>query len=151
MNLLNIENENYKEGILEQYKLYVELADKVSERRSNVNTFFLTANTFVLTIAGFNIFQAIKYSWLIMILGLILAFTWYFSLQSYKLLNSGKFAVIHEIERLLPLNLYSYEWNILGEGKNKKQYWPISHIEQIVPIAFGVMYIVFEFATIMEV
>ena len=35
----------YKDHVLEQYKLYVEMADRISARRSTANTFFLTLNT----------------------------------------------------------------------------------------------------------
>ena len=42
----------YSEQLMEQYKLYVETADRVSERRSTANTFFLTANTLLISIFG---------------------------------------------------------------------------------------------------
>lgn len=38
--LINQEYIDNKEIIFNQYKLYVEMADKISERRANVNTFF---------------------------------------------------------------------------------------------------------------
>ncbi len=37
--------ERYQAVLLEQYKLYVEMADRVSARRALANTFFLTLNT----------------------------------------------------------------------------------------------------------
>ena len=58
-----------QEHILEQYKLYVESAEKVSDRRNNVNTFYLTLATsiaaairkeldiFIGNIIGSNIFN----------------------------------------------------------------------------------------------
>ncbi len=57
------------------------------------------------------------------------------------MLNSGKFKVIHEIEEQLPMALYKHEWEILGGGKDKTKYWPISHIEKIVPLVFVLAYI----------
>jgi len=40
--------------LIEQYKLYVELMDKVSERRHQANSFFLTVNTILVTaLTGF--------------------------------------------------------------------------------------------------
>ena len=39
-------------AFLEQYKLYVEMADRVSARRGNTNTFFLTLNTTAVTAIG---------------------------------------------------------------------------------------------------
>ncbi len=43
-------DKNYRTAILEQYKLYVEMADRVSSRRGLTNTFFLTLNTLVFTL-----------------------------------------------------------------------------------------------------
>ena len=38
------ESEKYQAAVLEQYKLYVEMADRVSARRGLANTFLLTLN-----------------------------------------------------------------------------------------------------------
>ena len=64
---------------------------------------------------------------------------WYL-IRSYKQLNIGKFVVIHKIEESLPLALYKYEWEILGEGKDKNKYYPFSHIELWIPWIFGILY-----------
>jgi hypothetical protein len=37
---------------LEQYKIYVEMADRISARRGMTNTFFLTLNTAIFTAVG---------------------------------------------------------------------------------------------------
>src|SRR6266511_1103315 len=44
--------ERYQSAILEQYKLYVEMADRISARRGLANTFFLTLNTTIFTVIG---------------------------------------------------------------------------------------------------
>ena len=106
ISLLNKEHSEQSNQIMEQYKMYVEMADRVSQRRINVNTFFLSANIIVLTIVGIKGFEVKKYSLVIMIVGIILSYTWYYLLESYKLLNSRKFEIIQEVEQLLPLNLY---------------------------------------------
>ena len=41
-----------RETILEQYKIYVEMADRISARRSLTNTFFLTLNTAIFAAIG---------------------------------------------------------------------------------------------------
>ena len=68
-------------------------------------------------------------------------FSLYFLIKSYKQLNTGKFAVIHEIEKHLPLALYKYEWQVLGEGKDKTKYYPFSHVELWIPRIFGILYL----------
>ena len=143
MELINKDNKGISDALLEQYKLYVEMMDKVSERRGNANSFFITLHTVVLGIIGINGFNVEKYWLLIVILGLILSYVWGYLLQSYKLLNTGKFEVIHEMEKELPMNMYAYEWEILDYGKNRAKYWPISHLERTIPIVFAMVYIVF--------
>ncbi|SCP97911.1 RipA family octameric membrane protein [Anaerobium acetethylicum] len=145
---MNKNQEKNIQYIFEQYKLYVEMADRVCQRRASTNTFFLSINTAILTVVGTVGFDIKKYSLVISLVGIILSYTWFYILHSYKLLNSGKFEVIHQIEEKLPLNLYGYEWNILGEGKIRSKYWPISHLEKIVPVLFGVVFVIFEVISI---
>lgn len=125
------------------------MADRVSQRRMNVNTFFLSANTIVLTVIGLKGFDVGTYGVLIMIVGIILSYTWYYLLESHKLLNSKKIEIIQEIEELLPLNMYKCEWEKLGEGRNRVSYWPVSQIEKIIPILFAIVYILFELVVIL--
>lgn len=143
MRLINEKNISEKNQILEQYKLYVEMADKISERRDKVNSFFLTLNVTVLTVIGIKGFEINKFGFVITIIGIILSYTWYYLLQSYKLLNTGKYKVINEIEEFLPLNLYSYEWILLGEGKNRAKYWSLTNLEKTIPFLFGITYLLF--------
>ncbi len=127
--------------IFEHYKLYVEMADRVSARRLTANSFFLGINTAIIAIAGY-IKSACgepairQYYWLIAIAGLVISYSWYRHIRSYRDLNSAKFKVIHEIEKLLPLKPYGAEWEAVGRGKNPKLYKPVSHIETGVPLIF---------------
>ena len=131
----------YDSKMFEQYKLYVELADRISQRRSIANSFFITANAALLTIASWFQDGFGNHIYLVSAIGIILSLFWFFSINSYRQLNTGRFDLIHEIERKLPLNLFSYEWKVLGEGKSKKKYWPLSHVERLVPWLFVILYI----------
>ena len=42
----------YQSAIMEQYRLYVEMADRVSQRRALANSFFLTLNTAIFALIG---------------------------------------------------------------------------------------------------
>src|SRR4051794_11322497 len=44
--------EKYRAAIPDQYKLYTEMADRISARRALANTFFLTLNTAIFTLFG---------------------------------------------------------------------------------------------------
>jgi len=65
---------------------------------------------------------------------------------SYRQLNTGKFKVIIALEQMLPTALYEAEWVALGEGKDRKLYLPLTHIENWVPACFGMLYIVLAIA-----
>ena len=133
--------------LFEQYKMYVESAEKISDRRQNANNYFITINTAIITILGlsFQIDFFERLFWtrgLLALLGIIISIIFWYLLRSYKQLNSGKFKVIHAIEKELPLALYDYEWEVLGKGENKKLYFPFSHIELYIPWVFGILYLV---------
>lgn len=93
--------EGESELLFEQYKLYVELMDKVSERRHQANSFFLTVNTILIT--ALTSFVAltqqpnIRYGWVSIAIaaGIIFCLTWRRLIQSYKQLNTGKFFRYH--------------------------------------------------------
>ena len=44
--------ENYRSHYFEQYKMYIESAEKISDRRQNANNFFLTINTVLISVFG---------------------------------------------------------------------------------------------------
>jgi hypothetical protein len=131
---------SYKSQLFDQYKLYVEMTDRISQRRTTANTFFVTANAALLTVASWFKDDFGKYMYLISVVGIIISLFWFFCIRSYKQLNSGKFKVIHEIEKALPLRLFEYEWEVLGKGKSFNKYWPLSHVECTVPFIFIGLY-----------
>lgn len=127
--------------IFEQYKLYVKMADKVSQRRMNANIFFTALNTLLFPTATFLGSKELKWFIFIGVIGCVISFAWYFTLNSYRQLNSGKFSVINEIEKLLPLSGFSYEWKVLASGGKNSRYWQLSYIEKIIPVIFFFAYI----------
>jgi hypothetical protein len=136
---------SFDAALLDQYKLYVEMADRVSSRRGLANTFFLTLNTAVFTAIG--VLWKDKPStpgwWLVFPLAVLLTecMLWFWTIRSYRQLNSGKFAVIGAIEERLPAQIYwKAEWVALGEGRDPARYWPVTHIEQWVPLVFAAIY-----------
>jgi len=137
----------YKEHIFEQYRLYVQMADNVSARRNLANTFFLTLNTFILSIVGVSLVQGqnLTNKWMVFIVLapiLLLCIAWWMIVRSYRQLNSGKFKVIGEYERKLPTSPYwAAEWKVLGEGKDIKKYLPLTYIENLIPLTFAILYI----------
>lgn len=137
--------EKYRTAILEQYKIYVEMADRVSARRALANTFFLTLNTALFALIGAALKDGISGStWLLAIplfalIGQCAA--WFWIVRSYRQLNSAKYAVIGALEEQLPASPYwKAEWTALGSGKIRSRYWPLTHLEQWLPVLFAASY-----------
>ncbi len=133
--------ENYQSHCLEMYKLYVEGAEKISDRRHLANSFFLTINTALIGIVGYVGGSIGKWNWVVSVAGIALCWVWCRLIRSYKDLNSGKFKVVHEIEKELPLAPYDAEWEALGRGTDSKLYLQFTRIEKLVPLIFGVLHI----------
>jgi hypothetical protein len=138
---------DYKNHFLEQYKLYLESIEKTSDRRQSANNYFLTINTILISILAIafetdSLINIFLLKIFIPIIGVFFCIVFGILINSYKQLNTGKFSVLHEVESKLPISLYQYEWEILGEGKDKKKYYPFSHVELVIPCCFGFVYIV---------
>jgi hypothetical protein len=139
-------NDKYQQAVLEQYLMFVEMADRVSARRGLTNTFFLTLNTAILTAVG-AVFEdgmpAVRWVFVFPVAALtIQCAAWFWLVRSYRQLNSAKFVVIGALEESLPASPYwRAEWKALGEGKDRSKYWPLTHLEQWTPILFATVYI----------
>ena len=137
---------SYDVVLLEQYKLYVEMADRVSHRRALANTFFLSVNSLVaIVVGGFstNPSEAPVWTWifpLIILEGMCLA--WFWIVRSYRQLNTVKWAVVGAFEERLPASpWWRAEWAALGRGKHGSKYWPLTHLERWIPVLFGLTYL----------
>jgi hypothetical protein len=135
---------------LEQYKLAVEMADRVSARRALANTFFLTVNTGLAALLGGK-----ELRWYAAAAGIVFALSWWWLLQAYRKLNQAKFQVINAIEPSLPFQLFTDEWHHLEASRAPlkllplrslgtwlKGYHELGTAERIVPLAFTAIYVV---------
>jgi len=142
--LFNTTTENNLELLFQQYHIYLDSIEKNSDRRNSAVKLYITINAWLLSFLGV-IVQSSKLNIITAILPVLIVWIsisviFYYLIKSYKQLNTGKFELIHKIEEKLPLNLYAYEWVVLGEGKDKNKYFPFSHIEQWLPIVLGLVY-----------
>lgn len=135
---------------MEQYKLFVQMADQVSERRLKANTFYTTLHVsfygamWVLLVRELGSIRTASFAELslltlpFLLLGVI-CLCWWFNIRSYDQLNGQKFVILHEMERNLPEQPWTKEWTLLGEGKEYWQaYYPLSRLERWVPLVMGV-------------
>jgi hypothetical protein len=141
--------------VLDQYKLAVEMVDRLAARRATANSFFVTLNVGLVAIIGFvRTNQAtgktsepddefgISY---IAGAGIVLAMAWWLNLRSYRDLSRAKFKVIGEMEHLLPYEPFNDEWKFLkGDPVPwwRRRYAELGTVERIVPWIFVGIYVV---------
>ena len=128
-------NQDY---FFEQYKLYVEMADRVSQRRDQSSRFYATlfsALAAILVLAArFNLSDD---TWGLVFLitglvGAVLACIWYMNIHSYRTLNSAKFQIINKMEKQLPFQGYTKEWELLRPTDSPRKYLQLTVVEQYV-------------------
>ena len=114
--------EKYKDHYLEQYKLFADKADKMSDKRAITNGFFLTLNT-ILGTTGIVLFDVLSNLLILIpigVIGICFSILWFLLIRDYKKLNTAKYNVINKVEEKLPIKGYSAEWEILRKKKNYK-------------------------------
>lgn len=139
--------------VFELYRLCVEMADRVSARRTTANSFFLTLHATLLGAFGF--FGGASFSsgrdgrlfffFVVGVAGLLLSAAWWLLLKSYRDLNAAKFAVINSMETGFPVRPYTQEWEILQEDRVKgwrKRYAEQGVVERLVPGIVGCLYVI---------
>jgi hypothetical protein len=138
--------DKFRDHLLEQYKLYVETADKISDRRSLSNNFFLSINAALLSgisiglgmqsrsLSLFPIFACLS--------GILFCIAWVQMVKSYRNLNRAKFEVIQELERVLPAKLFTAEWAKFKSGDDESRTRELTEVERNVPVLFAVSYLV---------
>lgn len=147
-------NKNYetdhKDLLLEQYKMYVEMHDRISARRNQVNSFFISLLSGLLAILSIasNQGQSLKFPLVGLVvgfLGSILCVLWNFNIRSYRRLVERKIQVILEMEEFLPFYCYNKESFLRGQDLTGRTYLRPTSIEQYVSVIFGIVYIALMF------
>ena len=136
---------DYYGHLMEQYKIYAEMTDRISQRRQTAHTLFLTINTGLIALLGLALsgkLGIVGSVWIsvVAVAGIILSWAWYRLVKSYGDLNAGKFRVIHRIEELLPIKPYKAEWEIVGYGQDFSLFKPFTETEVFIPWVFILLY-----------
>jgi len=135
--------ESFQAHLLEQYKLYVESSQKVTDRRITTGNYLLTVNSFLLTVFGVAASQHLGGLWLaiVPVAGLLVSFTWYSLVVFYRNLGARKYKVVHQLESFLPVAPFRYEWRTAHDEKARRP-TGVTHLERVVPLAFAAIYLV---------
>lgn len=139
--------DRFKDHLIEQYKIYVEMADRVSSRRTQIGQFYISLLSGLLIllslVVGLGSFRNIMTMIFTAVsaLGIALCIIWYVNIRSYKQLNEGKFRVIEDMEKQLPFPCYVREWEVLKKGNKDGGYLQLTHVEKYVPIVLSVPFV----------
>lgn len=134
--------------LFEQYKLFSDTSESLVTRRQNVNSFYITANTALITIAATafsinnNLLAQLVITMALTLPGLLLNRSWLKILESYSLINSSKMKILGLIEKKLAASLFDAEWEIMSNRYNQKRYISFSDRERNLPVIFNYVFII---------
>ena len=136
-----------REDLLSIYRLHVEMADRVSQRREGANRLFVTLLSAIIVLMAAVLrfgagMEAVPVEFVVVVLTatvLSLAASWFIVIRSYRQLNTGKFDVLQKLEEELPFAFYRMEWERLGEGKDPGRYWKLTVVETFLPVIFAAL------------
>lgn len=144
----------YKDHLLKQYRLAVERADAVSERRATTNEFYLVLMSVILSVAGIGIGGTFvgtpvippKIAPWISLVGVVVSSSWLGAIYASNQLNRAKFFVINRLEERLPAAVFTVEWNYRttgGEGGRsyRQLYTSSTFVESIVPASLLLLFV----------
>ena len=137
-----------KQELLELYKLHAELADRVSQRREGANRLFVSLLVGLMLLLGISVrfgSDGVSLAIILLVAGIIgsvLSVSWYVVIRSYRQLNTGKFHVLHELERELTFPFFKKEWDYLKSGNEPGRYWKLTIVETGLPAIFLVFSLV---------
>ncbi|NCX93584.1 MAG: hypothetical protein EBX40_02785 [Gammaproteobacteria bacterium] len=137
-------NDAYNHLLIEQYKIYIEMYDRVSARRTLANTFFLTLHAIFISALGISLHNpgTIAQAGLLIfpLLGLlVLCYAWSRLVQYFRRVINAKEKVINEFEKRLPSNP-----SFLAERRamsTDRPYNSLRRMEITLPYVFGALYV----------
>lgn len=146
INLINDNTSN--DSLFEQYRMFADTSEALVNRRQNVNSFYITANTALITIAATafslngDLISKLVITIVLTIPGILLNHSWTKILESYGIINSSKMKILGMLEQQLAASLYDAEWQAMSNKYNKKQYISFTDGEKSIPSIFNGVYIV---------
>ena len=120
-----------KEIEFEQYKLFIESAEKTSDKRITQNNIYLTINLAFISYISTQNFD-IKQVIIMIIIGILICAIWFCTINNYSKRNKVKFEIINESEYG---KLYKEEWKRISVLTSLTTY------EKISSLIFIILYI----------
>ena len=133
---------------LDIYKIAIEMADKHSTRRLQINSFYAVFIGVIFT-GIFKFLDKVSYNRNFAIVGcvvgIIFCIIWFLQLRYFKHLNSIKFAIIQDIEKNMSIKIFTDEWS---RFKQKNTSISTTQLEYAIPIILAIIFLLTFLSTI---
>ena len=147
-NYINLINEDCDQSnLFEQYKLFSDTSESLVIRRQNANSFYITANTALITIAATafslnsNLFSQLIITVALSVPGILLNRSWLKILESYELINRSKMKILGMLEKKLSASIFDSEWQVMSNEYNKQRYTSFADREKHIPKIFSTVFV----------
>lgn len=119
----------------EQYKIFIESAEKMSEKRINQNNIYLTFSLALLSFVSVSKLDKIFF-YIICILGILISMVWFVTIDNYSKRNKVKYQIINEYENNNKLKWFNEENKRISILTN------LTLLEKTLPITFIIIYLI---------
>lgn len=132
-----------RDSHFELYKLYLETAEKTTDRRGSANNWMLSVNAAITGFYGYLSKDGVPeaqgdvWYWAIPAAGVLISIAWFVLIGNYRTLNRAKFQILQEIEEDFEIRLFHKEYELYKANMP----YNFSAVEQAIPIAFIAFYV----------
>ena len=146
---LDVNTPAEKAMLFEQYKMVVESAQKIEERRKDLNSIFITINWIFFTVLSQmthlnNVqFSSVLALAVLLIVAIVVSIHWLIVISSYKHLNYINYALLRSLENLLPTAVFSLRTDIMSELEEAEKGNVILEKETLIPKLFLIIYFIY--------
>ena len=136
----------------EEYKLFIQYTQQLSERRQAATQTFLTINTAIFSVlaflvkdGGFAVRQLALFSAPLFLVGLVICVIWRKILLQYKELGNWRFEQLRIMEQAMPdsSQVFTKEWDQYYKPRQGKERFGFSRLETWLPQLCIVLYVVY--------
>lgn len=119
----------------ENYRMFVESAEKISDKRNNQNNYYMSIVGFILTFISTIKIETLNL-YIFCAIGIIISILWLTTIDNYAKRNKVKYQIINEYEKENKLKWFS------EEDKRTSVLTNLTTIEKIIPIVFIIIFII---------
>ncbi len=135
-----------------EYKLFSERVQRLSERRQTASQTYLTVNTaifgvlaFLVKDAGFHGWGLVAFSLPLFLVGVLACLIWLKIIADFKEIVGWHYEQLRKMEQALPESdkIYSNEWEQFFKPREGKERFGFSRLESWLPRLFLGLYVVY--------